>query len=294
MNVQDSNAYKRQAARGNLGLERVVAFESMSPLRVNAVFFAWAFAITWGLQLPAVLAMRGLIPGTPERYMSLVGLGGFGPAVAAMIAARRDDGIRALLRPLGVWRVDARWYFAALGLPGAIFVVAAAAYNLLGHTEPLLYPPNQAAFVAALFVFSIGEEVGWRGFALPRLKAWCGPLGASAIIGVVWTAWHIPMLTLQGVSPSSLYVVFVAYMIGASVLLTWIYQHTRGSLLLAVLAHAGAHLNNPGHALPSRATPMMIHTTAYVVLAVVLVAFERRTWLGPRARRERPSLELAS
>lgn len=284
MNLQDSTARKTRARRGNLGLERVVAFESMPPLRVTAVFFAWAFAFTWGLQLPALLAMRGLIAGTPQRYMLLVGLGGFGPAVGAMIAARRNGGIRALLRPLGIWRVDARWYFAALGLPGAVFVVAASAYNLLGHAEPLLYAPNQAAFVAAIFVFSIGEEVGWRGFALPRLRAWCGPFGASAIIGVVWTAWHIPMLTLQGVSAPSLYVVFVAYMIGASVLLTWIYQHTRGSLLLAVLTHAGAHLNNPGHALPSRATPIIIHSAAFVVLAIVLVALERRTWLRAQPR----------
>jgi hypothetical protein len=63
------------------------------------------------------------------------------------------------------------------------------------------------------------------------------------------------------------------------VLFTWIFQHTRGSLLLAVLAHAGAHLNNPGHALPGRAMPVVIHAVAYVVLAALLVGFDRRAWV---------------
>lgn len=242
------------------------------------LYFVLAFVITWGLQLPALLASRGVIAGPPDRYMALVGLGAFGPMLAAMIASRIDGtGIRALFRPLGTWRVGARWYLAALGLPGGIFVAAAAAYNLLGHSEPLLYPPNQAAFVAAAVVFPFGEEVGWRGFALPRLRDRYGALPASAILGVLWAFWHLPMLTLQGVSPW-LYVVFVPLMVGGSVLFTWIYQHTRGSLLLAVLAHVGVHLNNPGHAMPGRSTPMVIHTVAYVVLAVVLVVCDRRAW----------------
>ena len=65
------------------------------------------------------------------------------------------------------------------------------------------------------------------------------------------------------------------FVVGGSVLFTWIYRHTRGSLLLAVLTHVGAHLNNPGHAMPQRATPMVIHTVAYVVLATALVLADR-------------------
>jgi membrane protease YdiL (CAAX protease family) len=216
--------------------------------------------------------------------MMLVGLGAFGPAAAAMIAARVEGtGVRALLRPLGQWRVGARWYFVALFLPGAIFVVAAMVYNALGHSEPLLYPPNQPAFVAAAIVFPVGEEIGWRGFALPRLIERFGPLPASCILGVLWTFWHIPMLTLQGVSPI-LYVVFVPFMVGGSVLFTWVYRHTHGSLLLAVLVHVGAHLNNPGHAMPQRATPMVIHMVAYVLLSAALVLGDRDAW-GERMKK---------
>jgi membrane protease YdiL (CAAX protease family) len=207
--------------------------------------------------------------------MMLVGLGAFGPAAAAMVAARvSGTGLRALLRPLGTWRVGARWYLAALFLPGGIFVLAAAAYNALGHTEPLFYLPNQPAFVAAAIVFPLGEEIGWRGFALPRLIERFGPLPASVVVGVLWTFWHVPMLMLQGVSPV-LYLLFVPFMVGGSVLFTWIYRHTRGSLLLAVLSHVGAHLDNPGHAMPGRATPMVIHTVAYVILAAVILVADR-------------------
>ena len=168
-----------------------------------------------------------------------------------------------------------------IALPGAIFVLAAAAWNGLGHAEPLVYLPDNAAFLAAAIVFPFGEEIGWRGFALPRLMTKMKPLTASAAIGVVWTFWHVPMLTLQGVSPL-LYCAFVPFMVGGSVLFTWIYRHTRGSLLLAVLTHVGAHLNNPGHAMPARYTPIVIHAVAYAALAIGLVTVDRAAWRKPQ------------
>lgn len=245
---------------------------------MTSIFFVLAYAITWGLQLPAWLAHEGVIAGPPERYAPLVGLGAFGPMAAAMIAARVEGtGIKALFRPLGVWRVGPWWYAIALFVPGLTFVVAAAAWNALGHDETLLYPPSNAAFVAAAIVFPFGEEIGWRGFALPRLSRTIGPLGASAVIGVLWTFWHAPMLSLQGVSPLA-YGIYVPYMIGGSVLFTWIYRRTRGSLLLALLAHVGAHLDNPGHAMPARYAPIAIHAVGYVILAVALVVADRAVW----------------
>ncbi len=224
-----------------------------------ALFFFLAFAITWGLQAPA------LFSATPDKYLSLVGLGAFGPMFAAMIVSRRDLG--ALFAQLKIWRVSIAWYVAALFVPGAIFVLAAAIY---GHHEKLLYPPSNAAFVLAAIVFPFGEEIGWRGFALPKLRERFGPIAASVIIGFFWTLWHIPMMSMQHVSPV-LYCAFFPFMIGGSIFFTWIWEHSRRSLLLCVLAHVGAHLNNPGHALPDRATPIVLHSIAYVVLAIAIV-----------------------
>ena len=230
-------------------------------------FFVWAFAITWVLQLPALLA------GSPDKYMALVGLGAFGPMFAAMIVARRD--LRALFGPLRLWRVGPLWYVAALALPGAAFVVPALVW---GHSERLLYPPSNAAFALAAIVFPFGEEIGWRGFALPRLIERFGPFWASVVLGALWTLWHVPMLTLQGIVDVRLYAIFFPFMIGGSVLFTWIWRRTGGSLLLAVLTHVGAHLNNSGHALPARATPIALHAAGYVVLAIALVALDRRAF----------------
>jgi membrane protease YdiL (CAAX protease family) len=250
---------------------------------VTALYFALAFLITWSLQLPAVLAAKGWIAGPTERYMMLVGLGAFGPAAAAMIAARVEGtAVSTLLRPLRTWRVGAQWYLVALLVPGATFVVAACIYDTFGHAERLFYLPNRPAFVAAAVAFPLGEEIGWRGFALPRLTRRFGPLPASILLGVLWTLWHVPMLTLQGVS-AELYLAFVPFLVGGSVLFTWVYGHTRGSLLLAVLMHVGAHLNNPGHAMPQRATPMLLHAAAYVALAAVLVLGDREAWRAPAA-----------
>jgi membrane protease YdiL (CAAX protease family) len=224
-------------------------------------YFALAFAITWGLQAPAWFA------SSPERFMPLVGLGAFGPMIAAVIL-----GGRSVFSGLKIWRVSIVWYLAALFVPGALFVIAAAIY---GHGEPLLYPPSNAAFAAAAIVFPFGEEIGWRGFALPELRKQFGPVLSSVILGIVWTLWHIPMMSMQHVSPV-LYVVFFPFMIGGSIFFTWLWEHTNRSLLLCVFAHVGAHLNNPGHALPDRATPIVLHTIAYLVLAVALVALDAK------------------
>ena len=230
------------------------------------LYFVLAFAITWGLQAPA------LFSATPENWMALVGLGAFGPMIAAMIAS---GDVRGLFRRLKIWRVSVAWYLAALFVPGGIFVLSAGLYDVMGHSEPLVYPPNNSAFVLAAIVFPIGEEVGWRGFAQPKLRERFGPIATSVIIGSLWTLWHIPMMAMQHVSPA-LYLVFFPFMICGSVFITWIWEHTNRSLLLAVLAHVGAHLNNSGHALPGRATPIILHTVAYVVLAIALVAFDRK------------------
>jgi membrane protease YdiL (CAAX protease family) len=161
------------------------------------VYFALAFAITWSLQMPALLAKVEVIPGPPEKYMALVGLGAFGPMFAAMIASTIDgSGVKALFRPLRIWNVGWIWYAIALLGPGLIFIAVALPFG-----ERLFYLPSNAAYVLAAICFPFGEEVGWRGYALPRLQDRIGPLAASAVIGIFWMLWHIPMLTLQGVGP---------------------------------------------------------------------------------------------
>lgn len=256
----------------------------------TARFFAMVLAITWLLQLPSVLAQRGIIAGPPERFLLPAALGGFGPVVAAVLAARHEAGgvgVRALFRPLCVWRVGAGWYVVALGVFAAIHFSGVAAYTLLGGRShvPWLHPPENAQNIAAMLVVPFTEEPGWRGFALPRLQRRYGALRASLSLGVVWALWHTMMFLLQGATPVT-FAISIVNIVAGSVVFSWLYNRTRGSLLLAVVAHAGLHLNNPYHALPDHLTPFVVYTMAMCVAACALVLGDRAAWPGPRRRQD--------
>lgn len=253
----------------------IVPTDMTSSPRRTAPFFLLTFAITWGLQLPGVLAQRGLLPGSPDAYMPLVGLGIFGPLIAAAVLTHREGGkaaVRALFSGLCKWRVHPGWYVAALVLPGALLTALLFLLNLAGRKGPIEYFPAAPAVVFAV-VISVAEEVGWRGYALPRLQERWGAFKASALIGVIWYLWHIPMFLGLGV-PLDLIFVMLLYFTGGSLVFTWIYNGTGQSLLLAVLAHVGAHLNNSHRALPDEVLPLALHAIVYAGLGLIVM---RRT-----------------
>lgn len=247
--------------------------------RGTTTFFAIAFAITWATQLPAALAMHGLLPGPVDRFLPFVGLGLFGPAVAAMVATRLEGGrVRALFRAFAV-RTSPLWCAVALLAPGALLVVGMAARELISGVDagPWLLPPTDPQRIVAVIVVPFAEEIGWRGFALPRLSSRHGPLVASVVLGAIWAVWHVPMLVLAEV-PLRAMATMVPFFVAGSVFFTWVYERSGGSLLVAVLAHAGAHLNNSHLALPGNATPLVVHTIAFVALAIALVLGDRRVF----------------
>jgi membrane protease YdiL (CAAX protease family) len=128
-----------------------------------------------------------------------------------------------------------------------------------------------------MILFPIAEEPGWRGYAFPRLQRRHGALKASLVVGFGWAAWHAVMFVLQGASPGQ-FALLTMNIVAGSVVFGWFYNRTHASLLLAILLHVGAHVNNPTHALPARVTPFAVYTAAIAVFAFALVVVDRRAW----------------
>ncbi|WP_433782102.1 CPBP family intramembrane glutamic endopeptidase [Actinomycetospora sp. CA-101289] len=218
-------------------------------------------------------------------------------AVAAVLAALLTGGrgaVRELLSRLVRWRVGLRWYAVVLLGPAAFWVLTTGLFAALGgiwEDGPLASTATDWALLSVVLLIAaltdgLGEELGWRGFALPQLLARYTPLAASLVLGVVWAAWHLPLLWTSGAAlhqqPPWLLVLDVT---AKAILFTWVFLHTRGSVLLAVLFHASLNVFSIPLAASSAGRPalqVLALVLEWVIAAAVVVA-TRREFLG-RAR----------
>jgi uncharacterized protein len=232
----------RAATRPETGLRQFVA---RHPL---VTFFVLCYALSWALWIPLAV-LRDAIPGPANTLAILVG-SNVPSAVAIILTAvtRGKAGTRQLLGRLLIWRVRPRWYLMLLA-PTALVLISITVIAVLFHrpTAALSGSVIAAVIAVAFMTFpgsALGEEIGWRGFALPRLQYRRTALTASLILATLHALWHLP-LWLRGVvdEPLSLYPAFVIQVIAVAVIYTWLYNGTKGSLLLAVLFHAA--LNAP-------------------------------------------------
>jgi uncharacterized protein len=220
-----------------------------SPRLQLVVFFSLSFLISWSVWIP--LALAGTTTNLANPLSEPIGfLAGFGPILSAIIAAGLSGGRSALtdlFRPLIRWRVGFKRYVTACGLVPLVYLGATAILVLAGTSGVSLLPWWRIVlafgFVAAVIPV---EEVGWRGFALPRLQARYSALVSSLIVGVIWGCWHIPLLFMKQywitrLMPGSVALSLAAFVLGTvllSIMMTWVYNSTRGSLLLICLMHA--------------------------------------------------------
>jgi membrane protease YdiL (CAAX protease family) len=238
-----ANASERPAtARGGLLARHPLIF-----------YFLLAYAGTWVVTVPLALCANnvGLLPfGVPDRSVFFISaLWVFlGPTLAAFIMTGMTEGragIRRLLSRYVLWRVGLRWYLVALFGPPAVMLLvtivlpgALASFKSLAPLNPLLLLvsfPLILIFGGALF-----EEGGWRGFALPRLQRLHGPLVGTLILAPLWACWHLPLfwVTVWGTPPTILnMVLFLASVIFMTIVFTWVFNNTKGSILLAILLH---------------------------------------------------------
>ena len=259
-------------------------------------FFILSYALTWLAWSPWFLSEAGvgLLPydgGNISFYVNIAGLI-LGPALSAFImtgATAGRAGVRRLLRRIVLWRVGLGWYlFAFIGVPlvmtlGAIIVPGGlASLQFLGPGYVLTYLVT-FVFVAVLGG-PLGEEIGWRGFALPRLQPLRGPLVGSLILGLLWGLWHLPMFMVPsfadasgGSSPLAI-VKFCLFAIATAIMFTWVFNNTKGSVLLAILLHTSIdspflpfNLSSGASVSPSAAMNSMLLGFGVVALLIVVL-----------------------
>lgn len=206
------------------------------------------------------------------------------PNLAAFIVIglilREKEGIRRLISGWKKWRVGFQWYLFALS-PLFIAFLAAGIYRFGGgNTSEPIQPLGQTlliSLVLSTITGAMGEELGWRGFLLPRLQAKYNALTSSLIVGVIWAIWHLPLWTIEGqVWEATPYWTFALGAISSSVLFTFVLNNTNGSLLMASLIHLamnyGLNMVLILGWIPTPAETMTLISILLTILVIVITA----------------------
>ena len=245
----------------------------MSAVRRHPIitFFVLTYALTWG-------------------FLPLGIFGTTGPLIAALIVISITQGLSGL-RDLGSrmirWRVGWIWWALAIGLPLAVHLLTVGLNVGLGAPAPSLSQFSPLSGLIVVFAVRLidpldgpmGEEPGWRGFALPRLQADRSPLLASLILAVLVTLWHLPLAFVGGMKPLD-FLGPIAFTFVA----TWLFNHTGGSVLMTIVAHAteGTIQTEAFWSAGAAAARMsLLYGVVWLAVAVGLVLFDRQLWRGP-------------
>jgi uncharacterized protein len=206
-------------------------------------FFFLAFLFSWYPWLLSLIGVR-----------TSGGINPLGPLVSAIILTGTLSGwsgIKQLFRRIFLWRVHWIWFAIVLLFPIAVCTISAM-INTFAFGAPVPEISLTASwknlleqFIFVFLFIGLGEEPGWRGFALPHLQIKHTPLQASFILGVFWAIWHLPLFGVE-FRPAQ-YIPFLLALFAATVLITWIYNHTRGSILLPMMFHAMVNTIGAGY-----------------------------------------------
>lgn len=252
------------------------------PFRKTLIpFFILAYALSWIWMVPLALKSQGIIQ--VDIPYSIHYLAAFGPMLAALLVTWKSegqDGLKELIRRITKWRVKPVWWLVAvapLWLYGLFVIVLwllqgwQVEFSLLGQIDFL---PNlgSAALVLWIFTFGFGEEIGWRGFALPRLQKERSALAATFVLWIFWAFWHLPMF-FYSYQP---YIIpgFLIGLLAGSIILTWLYNSTSGSILMVALWHGTFNFITACIACKSGFFAPVISTVVIIWAALVVVLFK--------------------
>ncbi len=205
------------------------------------VFFILAFLFPWLIWGTTIAQARGILSfHIPQSLAFWIGLN-----LASYIAAALSGGwqaVKDLLLRIIRWQVHPIWYIAALLLTGALSLISIGIHLVLGGSHQvgilLSFQNLLPSLLFQIFFFLLTEETAWRGFALPRLQARYSALTASLILGILWGFWHLPLFFIPGSFQSTIpFIGFLLSTIATTIILTWLFNHTRGSVLIAAIFH---------------------------------------------------------
>ena len=274
-------------------------------------YFLLAFSLPWLWEFPAFMGHTAVLRPWEIPLAILLS-----PISAGLIMAWITEG-RAGMGHLLIhclqWRAGLQWYLVVLlFIPAILFLGilvmpgAIAAFRVPSPSFLLTYP---LSFVLTLATAPLGEEPGWRGFALPRLQACHGPLLGTLILGSLWVLWHLPYWLFvpgwAGFGTGLLgfgvpFVKWAALIVAVTIVMTWVCNHSRGSVLLAILFHTSMN-TTVAPTVPATFFPMLLPPAIPVffmigsVLAAILIIVATRGRLGyDQYRRETGSLAPVS
>jgi len=240
-------------------------------------YFMLAYALAWML-IPLVVSV--------SVAFGLLAL--FGPAIAAISVTGVVEGragVKQLLRRAVQGRVGLKWIAVALGLP-ILLSTTVVVLNAAPLGKPITIAPNEApVFTLVLGLLVIGEEIGWRGFALPHLQTRFNSLMASLILGVLWATWHLPNSFIPGMGHYlTAFPVFLVWVISMTVLFTWLANRTRGSIWIAWLFHAAINVAGGFLFIGDNLRQWWLSAGVFAVVALIIVIVE-----GPNLGRQTTS-----
>ena len=276
------------------------------------LFFLLAYLFTWSNWLPQALNSRGITSIEVPGFLAI--LSGYGPALAAIIVvslAYEGRGLRELFGRLLRWRVGVQWYLIALLMPMFVSLLAISLNSLIGGASPdfsaAAFPfgptetPLWQKLIILFLVFTLGfdglgEEIGWRGFALPKLLERYSALLSSLTLGALWAIWHFPYALTEGtlLSEIPLYWFFIN-LLALSLIYTWIFVNTNGSLLLPLLFHAaGNTTSNLLPILPPAAADLRIYYFTIAInfaIAITVILLSNKSL---QSQKNLPSIQSSS
>jgi membrane protease YdiL (CAAX protease family) len=258
--------------------------------------FGLMFLFTWTIELAIAAQSHGMLPFQIHPLLALCV--GYGFVLASLLATALQTGkagVIALLKRFLIWRVGIVWYLVAILSFGTLDLIALGLDRLLGGAEidfgatyaSQIFGPEMALWAVFVPFFLVdlltnGEEIGWRGYALPRLLERYSALIASLVIGAIWAVWHLPKFLTAGSAHDYPFIFFIVDVLAKAVIFTWLAVHTRHSLLLASLMHAA--INTSAVFLPlmphltGELRPLLLSISLKGLFAIALVVY-----FGPRS-----------